>query len=244
MAQQIGYGYGSEFQLMRFLGHHRDHLESEISKFINETGQFHWFDFDFASPKNSISGDQELLALSFLDPNNEKHKAALDDYHSYDINDIDKWQNWDAVFSLNGTIYLVEAKAYAKEIGDDKTHGGKSGSVILQFFKDKLPHLPVNDSWLKKYYQLANRLAIASLLNQHGIPCKVLYIYFVNGYNTRIVASRKVREIPSKNQNTSKEQFQEAIKQEMEALELNEEMVKDLLAPAVYIDAEKKNSLF
>ena len=27
---QIGYGYGSEFHLMRFLGHHRNLLENEI----------------------------------------------------------------------------------------------------------------------------------------------------------------------------------------------------------------------
>ena len=31
---QIGYGYGSEFQLLRFLGHHRNLLEEAIRKAI------------------------------------------------------------------------------------------------------------------------------------------------------------------------------------------------------------------
>ena len=59
---QIGYGYGSEYQLLRFLGHHRRELEQIISKQIGE-GTFEWEDFDYADPKTVISGDKELMGL-------------------------------------------------------------------------------------------------------------------------------------------------------------------------------------
>lgn len=40
---QIGYGYGSEFQLLRFLGHHRNLLEEAIRKVIGDSdGSFYW----------------------------------------------------------------------------------------------------------------------------------------------------------------------------------------------------------
>lgn len=40
---QIGYGYGSEFQLLRFLGHHRNVLEEAIRKVIGDSdGSFYW----------------------------------------------------------------------------------------------------------------------------------------------------------------------------------------------------------
>lgn len=40
---QIGYGYGSEIQLLRFLGHHRNVLEEAIRKVIGDSdGSFYW----------------------------------------------------------------------------------------------------------------------------------------------------------------------------------------------------------
>ena len=45
---KIGYGYGSEWQLMRFLGHHRNRLDEEIKKQIGEKGDLHWLDFNFS----------------------------------------------------------------------------------------------------------------------------------------------------------------------------------------------------
>ena len=64
---QIGYGYGSEFQLLRFLGHHRNDLEEAIRKAIGDShGNFYWFDFDFADREKVISGDSEICGLSFL----------------------------------------------------------------------------------------------------------------------------------------------------------------------------------
>ena len=118
---QIGYGYGSEFQLMRFLGHHRHLLESEICKQtgIGE-GQFNWLDFDFADRRKVISGDKELSGLLFLSKipflDKETIDVILKDYTSYKISNINTWQSWDAIFTLDKTIYLGEAKAHVGEM--------------------------------------------------------------------------------------------------------------------------------
>ena len=36
---EMGLGYGSEYQLMRFLGHHRDDLDKMIQNAIGQTGE-------------------------------------------------------------------------------------------------------------------------------------------------------------------------------------------------------------
>ena len=43
----LGYGYGSEFQLLRFMGRHRNLLDDEIKKQINIVGDIKWLDFEF-----------------------------------------------------------------------------------------------------------------------------------------------------------------------------------------------------
>ncbi len=236
---QIGYGYGSEFQLLRFLGHHRRELETMISKQIGE-GTVEWEDFEFANPTNVISEDKEITGLNFLErlyPS--QYKKVETEYSKY----IDKkdWQNWDAVFSHNGTLYLVEAKAHISELSSGKKeHGNKSKDRILKYFEAQLPNLPVKKVWLQDYYQLANRLATAALLNKHGIKTKVLYIYFVNGYRKRVIEKQGRSEIlfETVNLNASEEEFRTAIAKEMETLGITYDDVSDLLAPPVFVNAE------
>ncbi|MBQ2187615.1 MAG: hypothetical protein II401_03520 [Bacteroidales bacterium] len=232
---QIGYGYGSEFQLLRFMGRHRKKLEEIISNTIGIRGVFDWKDFEYSSHDVNIACDSELKGLSFL-KGHSKFDDVYNDYSNYKINKQDTWQNWDAVFTLNGVIYLVEAKAYEEEIGpDNKVHGGQSYDNILRFMKDMLPQLPVSEEWMKRYYQLANRLATTALLQKHGVKAKTLCIYFVNGYRER-VEERKIKEV--NNKNTSVEKFKMAINKELDELGITEMMVSDLLTPPVFIDAE------
>lgn len=245
---QIGYGYGSEYHLMRFLGHHRDLLEKRISKGLNETGTFHWLDFGFEDPMNSISGDKEIKGLSFLkglDLPGGIVNNAIDKYQKLGINGLDNWQNWDAIFTLNGFLYLVEAKAHVSEISSgNKEHGGKSKEAILNLFKKQLQNngiyqLTINEAWLKDYYQLANRLAIAAFLNECKIKTKVLYIYFINGYNKRIVENNKIYKVFDKN--AKKEDFEKAIMKEKKDLcILDKDSVNLLLAPPIFIKADSE----
>lgn len=240
---QIGYGYGSEFQLLRFLGHHRHLLEEEISKQISEKGIFNWLDFGFANRENSISGDEELKGLSFLQEkgiiDNSEFDKIKEEYSSYKINNYDNWQNWDAVFVLNDTIYLVEAKAHVGEISSGNTiHGGESSSKILRYMKDLLPTLNVTETWLMKYYQLGNRLATTSLLNKYGIKCKTLCIFFCNGYLKRVIEKNKIYKTVCKD--ATKEMFLKAIKKEKETLNIVDADISSLLAPPVFIEANPK----
>lgn len=247
---QIGHCYGSEYHLMRFLGHHRDLLDERIMKGLQEYGKIHWLDFEFDDPLSVLSGDKELKGLSFLyklDLPVERIDAAISEYHNYNINKIDNWQDWDAIFTLNGTLYLVEAKAHTIELssGDEK-HGGQSKEEILRFFREQLEDnpeylLPVSEAWLGKYYQLANRLATAALLNKHGIKTKVLYIYFTNGFDKRIIESRKIVRIYE--DNASQKDYEKAIIREKRALSISEREsnVSKLLSAPIFIKADSKD---
>ena len=232
---QIGYGYGSEFQLLRFMGRHRKKLEEIIMKSIGEKGVFDWMDFEYGSPDVNIACDSEIKGLSFL-KDNPNYQKVFEEYKNYiPKNKWYSWQNWDAVFTLNGVIYLVEAKAYVDEMSDKNNHGSAS---ILQYMKDLLPQLPVSEVWLQSYNQLANRLATTALLQKYGVKAKTLYIYFINGYRKRIEIGRRIVEVEKGNKNTSFEEFQKAISREFFELGINDKMVSNLLSPPVFIDAE------
>ena len=223
---QIGYGYGSEFQLMRFLGHHRNLLEKTIRKSIGiADGSFDWFDFDFADREKIISGDSEMCGLSFLEKKIPKISGVCDELKKYVWN-FDRWQYWDAVFLLDGVIYFVEAKAHKDEIkSGNKKHGGTHSKEILEFMKSQFSC--TTEEWLKDYYQFANRLSTVSFLNKSGISCKLVNIYFVDGYYDRE---------HSINKDTSEESFRSAINQELKTLGLNEEEVGKYVID-VFIDA-------
>ena len=189
-----------------------------------------------------ISEDKELTGLDFLKvlyPTQYEKVEA--EYKTY-IKKKD-WQNWDAVFTHNGILYLVEAKAHISELSSGKEeHGDSSKELILDYFKAQLPNLPVSRVWLQEYYQLANRLATSALLNKHGIKTKILYIYFVDGYRKRVLEKKGRAEIlyETVNLNASEDKFRTAIELEMQTLGINHNDVSDLLAPPVFVNAEPK----
>ena len=178
---QIGKGYGSEWHLLRFLGHHRHQLENEIKVQLKLGGEcvFNWLDFEFDDRDRVVSGDKELTGLGFL-----RKQSQFPEYPT----GWESTQSWDAVVYINDTLYLVEAKAHVSEIYDKKNnHGGKSRTVILDFMSKQMTTFGCNvnvqeSTWLGDYYQMANRLAVAAYLNNKNIPTKVLYIYFEDGY--------------------------------------------------------------
>ena len=223
---QIGYGYGSEFQLLRFLGHHRNDLEEAIRKAIGDShGNLYWFDFDFADREKVISGDSEMCGLSFLKKEIPNISGVCDKVKKYPWN-FDRWQYWDAVFKLNDVIYFVEAKAHKDEIkSGNKKHGGTHSKEILEFMKGQFSC--ATEEWLKDYYQFANRLSTVSLLNNNGISCKLVNIYFVDGYYDRE---------HSINKDTSEDSYRTEIDQELKTLGIDEEE-KDKYVIDVFIDA-------
>ena len=222
---QIGYGYGSEFQLLRFLGHHRNVLEETIRKTIGiYHGNFYWFDFDFADREKTISGDNEMCGLSFLEKLVPNISSVCQEIKTYPWN-FDKWQYWDAVFILDNVLYFVEAKAHKDELkSGNKVHGGTHSKEILAFMKSQFNC--ANENWLRDYYQFANRLSTISFLNSKDVICKLVNLYFVDGYYDR---ERGI------NKDTKEDSFRNEIKQELKTLGIGEEQNKYVID--VFIDA-------
>lgn len=234
---EIGYGYGSEWHLMRFMARHRELLENAVRQIVNErNGRFKWLDFEFSkNPRKPITGDIEIQGLQFLKKlidNENLFQNILSEYKKTEINKINTWQSWDAVFELNKIIYLVEAKAHVGELRDDNIdgHGGSSKENIKNFIYDNLKEQNIfikKENCIGPYYQLANRLATAAFLTNRGLQTRCIYIYFLNGYenqeDNKSVASSEI--------------YLNEIHNEIVDLGLNPEELKSLLYH-VFIDAK------
>lgn len=106
---KIGYGYGSEYHLLRFMGRHRRLLDQRV---LASTGgdSVEWLDFCFHLAKPWL--DAEIKGLDFM----PQGHAALEAWKDW-------WpkgsgiHNWDAVgrTQRGGSVewLLVEAKAHA-----------------------------------------------------------------------------------------------------------------------------------
>jgi len=112
---EIGNGYGSEFQLMRFLGHHREELESIIRKELKEDGEIKWLDFPYDSTKKS--GDSEYVGLSFL--KSETNFKSINANWKKVWPSVNNAQNWDAIAKIGKRWLLIEAKAHKNEVNSD-----------------------------------------------------------------------------------------------------------------------------
>lgn len=221
---QIGYGYGSEFQLLRFLGHHRNDLDKMIKEQagIDKNIPIEWFDFNYGDRDKKIVADNELQGFSFLTDDDTNKVVNLPIFTK-------TWQHWDAVFKAGNTYYIIEAKAYANELkSTDNGHGGKSRDEILTLMQKTLEKINVvpDEKWFGNYYQFANRLTTTMFLNKHGIKTKLICLFFIDGY-------------PAK-RDITQEDFQNAIKKELEELGLtNVDLSKYVVN--VFIDANKRN---
>jgi hypothetical protein len=185
---EIGNGYGSEFQLMRFLGHHRDELEFTIKNELKEDGEIKWLDFPYDSKRKS--GDSEYVGLEFL-KNDKKYKAIKENWKKI-WPSANNAQNWDAVAKIGEKWLLIEAKAHKNEIFSDCKASKSSKNMILESMKlaQRDHNIKTNNDWLKIYYQKANRLLFAHFLEKNDIKSSLLYIYFINGYLDKGVKSK------------------------------------------------------
>ena len=189
---EMGLGYGSEFQLLRFLGHHRGELNELIHESTGMSGAIHWKDFGY--DYNKICGDRELKGIECF--------QTLENYDQINKGWEYFWpqsgssMNWDAIFTIDDTWFFVEAKAHIGEAFQKcSATSSKSKATIKKAFDETKTRLglPKNDiNWIKTdCYQLANRLAFICFCAQHGIKAKLLYVSFITGYHRKSVASRE-----------------------------------------------------
>jgi hypothetical protein len=180
---KIGFGYGSEWHLLRHLGYHREYLSL---KTLHVTGgnSVEWLDFEFSKVNTPLKDDKEFSGLEFI-PNaqvQEKWKS----YWAQTGNS----QNWDAVgkvhFDNRDEWLLVEAKGHLGEIesncgATNPTSKKKIFSALgkaSQAFGNQSK--PV-ENWLEDYYQYANRLAVLYFLMKECVPAvnaRLLFVYF------------------------------------------------------------------
>lgn len=173
----IGLGYGSEFHLLRMLGRHRNEFNSLITNELQIEGDIFWFDFLY---QNKFIPDKEIEGIVFL-PKNDKHINKFDKYWPTKS----QIQNWDAVGIINDTYILLEAKARIREISSNcEAKNPYSISLIETAFKSTKENYKISskNDWKQNYYQKANRIAFLNFMDKIGAKAKLLFIYFINGY--------------------------------------------------------------
>jgi hypothetical protein len=111
---KIGYGYGSKWHLLRFLGYHREYFSKEVLK-ITGGKDISWLDFDFSKHYAHLNNDRELVGLEFIQ--NPKVREKWSEFWPQ----TGSSQNWDAVGKISYEDHeewlLVEAKAHVGESG-------------------------------------------------------------------------------------------------------------------------------
>ena len=163
---RLGFGYGSEWHLLRYLGRHRNQLNQNILKVIGRGHSIDWLDFAINGKQNS---DEELAGLAFL--NDKNLLSAWSQFWPT----TGSQQSWDAVGWLNTDsgqeLLLVEAKAHLNEI---ESHCGAKPS-LMRGGREKIESAMVlvknslgadmDSNWLSPYYQHANRVAVLWFLH-------------------------------------------------------------------------------
>ena len=191
---EMALGYGSEYQLLRFLGHHRNELEGQILRKtkINENLEYYmeWLDFPKDNKRKSLDG--EYVGINFLDK--KLLNKVSGNWKKYWPQNA---QNWDAILycspivpntSLKDQWIIVEAKANIKELESDSGVKDKESKKQIEeafMATQKRFSIKTENNWLKKYYQLANRLAFINFMLDNGINCSLLNIYFTNGWQNK-----------------------------------------------------------
>lgn len=226
---EMALGYGSEYQLLRFLGHHRNFLNNEISEVLNTEEQIYWLDYPPNYERLSLDGE-------FKDIECFQNESISNKWKNY-------WpprgnsQNWDGVFKINETWYFVEAKAHVSEVESSCGASDESKKIIKNAFEETIKLVKATKTaeyWISKdckSYQLANRLAFINFCKKNGIKAKLVYISFINGYDKP--------DTSGKLNVTSKAKWQEIWENEYADLGISAENIEGILYQ-VYIDCTFK----
>lgn len=184
---KIGYGYGSEWHLLRWLGRHRKELSEKILiKMKHPESNIVWIDFLHAASPKPLQRDREYTGISFLSPSHPIHLGWKSFWPASGNS-----QNWDAIGQLQPNTaepewLLVEAKAHTEEIKSDCGATSKQSIDLIEHSFNAVKStlgVPTHADWLKQYYQYANRLATLHFLRKHGIKAHLVFIYFCGDSN-------------------------------------------------------------
>ena len=205
---EMGLGYGSEYQLLRYLGHHRNELNTIIKENTRLNGEIIWL--DFPKDNNPFSLDGEYVVLDFLEDkmlddviNQSDIQKLLLGWKEY-WSAVGRQPNWDGIIlhkkENQVELVIVEAKAHLKEI-ESRTKSDSNQKIQTAILETQKNLNISNSNWFGKYYQLANRFALVNYLHNNNIRklnASLLYIYFLNGYEKRQLKDKKKITIENK----------------------------------------------
>jgi hypothetical protein len=177
----MGYGYGSECHLLRWMGRHRRAFDAAVCATMNKTdGPVDWLDLKFDA--NKAWPDRELKGLAFI-----ADTTLRKDWQTWWPTSGNS-QNWDAVGwwdePQRKQPVLVEAKAHVAELYSKcgaKTSGRTRIELSLRETAGSLGVAAIT-TWLQPHYQLANRMAALHFLHSVGYAARLLLIYFVGDW--------------------------------------------------------------
>jgi hypothetical protein len=178
---KLGYGYGSEFHLLRLLGRHRNSFDLKILQALGYNDKrIEWLDYKYDSKQ--FIPDKEYIGIDFLE-NATDYKRLKDSWRKY-WPSSNNAQNWDAICKIDNEWILIEAKAKKDEILSNSTATEPSKKFISDRFNEiKLSYgITSMADWNYKYYQKANRILFLEYLHANNIKAKLLFVYFLNGY--------------------------------------------------------------
>ena len=238
---QIGHGYGSEWQLLRMLGHHREYFFKELREQLHLTpdADIHWLDYGFNEAL--VSGDKEYKKREFFEKIPEIFTTEILSELKKDKFGSKLNQNWDGIFWVEKVVYLVEAKAYAKEmISDCQSDNKNSLSDIERYFKETREFFNISSDkdWKKTYYQMANRIAFLKLLMSNGVEARLVNIYFIDGYEKKVKDPESEKYYTIQNKNTSQEEWEKAITEEENYLGTSK--LRDKMFFPVFVNCKKE----
>ena len=187
---KIGFGYGSEWHMLRWLGRHRQALNHQIQGAAKQNlGQIEWLDFPRSPSPGILRRDKEFVGMDFISSttNPTLHSAWTQFWPSSGNS-----HNWDAVGKFNSPTgqsgwLLVEAKAHTGELTSSCGASPKSKTQIIHSLNatKQAMGVPLTAEWEKKYYQYANRLAALHFLRSHHIDAHLVFVYFCGDQNPR-----------------------------------------------------------
>lgn len=185
---RIGYGYGSEWHLLRYLGYQRAALSRTVAQATSAT-TVEWLDM----PDTPSGETQEWEGIAFLGID-----AVIQQRWTTFWPQRGSAQRWDAVARLHGPAgdewLLVEAKAHVCELhAPCQAKAAASIAQIDRAFDTTRRSVGATTvpsaAWRGLYYQYANRLAALHFLMHNcgpPIPTRLLCIYFYGDAHPRI----------------------------------------------------------
>jgi len=227
---KIGYGYGSECHLLRWMGRHRKAFDNAVLLAIGRVGsKIEWLDFKFKP--GDIWPDAELRGMEFLE-NDQTLGAEWERFWP-----VGKGiHNWDAVGLINPgenqEFLLVEAKAHIQEIKSDcKAKGTGSIKKIREAFEVVKKALGISHErdWMRGYYQSTNRIAALYFLSRQKISSHLLFIYFIGD-----------RQSPNRDSPQSIKEWEKALKTQEEYIGLPKSHVLEARIHKLFLRVDRE----